>query len=189
MKLTLRYKSIDNVCEVLYNKIVRQYPKIHLLKGFDIKAFLSQETIIEPILFLNDMSLDELIDELLFRYQTLCSVDGIGDIITSYSVMTYTPKGELLRSSYELSFFQKMQKEKLDMVEYYIDKRYSNSFLRYDFWFPKAQVYVEIAPRYFLCDEYKEKIDLKKELFEPIVVITDQDRDNTIQKLKEFYYG
>jgi hypothetical protein len=91
-------------------------------------------------------------------------------------------EGKLLRSSYEIQFFDMLKKYN---VEFDIDGRYPNSSMRYDFYINKNNHYIEIAPLYDKNEKYKLKMDKKKKLFNCFILKNYYDFENY---LREFLY-
>jgi hypothetical protein len=93
--------------------------------------------------------------------------------------------GKLLRSSYEIYFYERIT----DINENYIisiDGMYPNSRLRYDFYMSNGD-YIEICP---ICKnkiktnkiiEYNNRIKKKIELFNPIILSTQEEIDSYIE--------
>lgn len=75
----------------------------------------------------------------------------------------HTEQG-LLRSLFEIEFYNICKKYN---VEFEIDNKYPNSNFRYDFYFPKYDIYIEICPLYETKynEKYTEKMNMKKKIF------------------------
>jgi predicted nucleic acid-binding protein len=64
-------------------------------------------------------------------------------------------------------------------------KKYPNQnrSLRYDFYLPFYNRYIEISPLYNKCEKIKKKIDEKKMLFECVVLTTEKEIIEYIKSL------
>ena len=84
---------------------------------------------------------------------------------------TVTSKdGHTLRSNYERLFFDALIQENVDASRFSTDGYYPNSVLRYDFFFPEINIYVEIAG--MTDPAYLNKLETKIKKFDPIVVFS-----------------
>jgi len=82
----------------------------------------------------------------------------------------------LLRSSSEIKFFEMLNNKK---IEYVIDECYPNSNFRCDFYLPKYNYFIEIAPMYHNNKKYQEKMNYKKKVFDCIIL-------TNISEMKKF---
>jgi hypothetical protein len=93
----------------------------------------------------------------------------------------------LLRSSYEIYFYEKfIQKFKCDdLLE--IDNIYPNSTFRYDFKIHNT--YIEIAPTYNSSEASRKKLDKKKKLFGCVLLTSTKEIDEFIDELNYEMYN
>jgi hypothetical protein len=76
--------------------------------------------------------------------------------------------GHTLRSNLERKFFNALKNANIPNDSFMTDGCYPESIMRYDFYFPKINLYVEIAG--MLSEEYENKLQKKIEKFNPIVL-------------------
>jgi hypothetical protein len=87
----------------------------------------------------------------------------------SFSSVTISDRGDILRSNLERAFYNTAESlGLLDLTEYYVDHHYPSSEYRYDFHFPELNLYIEIAG--MTKPQYLKKLELKKELFSPMIL-------------------
>jgi len=91
----------------------------------------------------------------------------------------WTKEG-LLRSSYEIYFYEKI-KEKCPDVEIQIDNKYPNSSFRYDFFVNGD--YIEICPLLNINESYTKKMEKKKRLFGCVLLSSVQEIDAYILEI------
>jgi hypothetical protein len=82
---------------------------------------------------------------------------------------------KLLRSSYEILFHKMLVDRKIKCE---IDGFYLNSSMRYDFYLPEYDEYIEIAPLYSKDEKYKIKMDKKREIFGCTILKSTQEFEN-----------
>jgi len=87
----------------------------------------------------------------------------------------------LLRSSYEIYFFEKF-KEMFPDKKIKVDNCYPNSNFRYDF-LVNDNLYVEIAPEYDTNESYRSKMEMKEKVFGCIILKTVQEIDEFLRNL------
>ena len=85
--------------------------------------------------------------------------------------------GRLLRSNYEIYFCDLLEK---NSIEFMIDGHYEDSNMRYDFYIPSKNIYIEIAPLYHKDELYRKKMDKKVEIFGSIILVDSKDYDEYI---------
>lgn len=90
-------------------------------------------------------------------------------------------KNALLRSSYEIYFYELLQK--YGITNFTVDKQYPNSSFKYDFFLKDFNIFVEICPKYHRDEKYKVKMDKKKELFGCILLKESKDFEPFIKEL------
>lgn len=97
------------------------------------------------------------------------------------SYRSWIDENTLLRSSYEILFFDRFVK-KFDNWKTLlkVDNRYPESLLRYDFLI-NDKIYVEVCPMYGKNEEYTEKMDKKVEMFGSILLKTTDDIERFIE--------
>ena len=92
----------------------------------------------------------------------------------------YTDNGELLRSSYEINFYFLLKKNE---IEHKVNQHYPNSKMSYDFYLSKYNLYVEIAGA-MIKQKYKEKMILKHQKFDSIILKSEKEQESFIKDLK-----
>lgn len=88
----------------------------------------------------------------------------------NYGINTYTEQGDLLKSNFEIKFYEKSKTVGLLNEQHFINKRYPNSIKSYDFYFPELDLYIELAGN-MKNEEYRNKIIQKQEEFDCLVLI------------------
>lgn len=97
------------------------------------------------------------------------------------SIRLWTTKG-LLRSSFEIYFYELYIDKFGGDDGLSIDKCYPESSFRYDFSFD--DIYIEIAPMYISDEKYRKKMDKKVELFGCVLLKTKQEIEQFICNLR-----
>lgn len=96
-----------------------------------------------------------------------------------------TDKGELLRSSLEIKFYELMKEFDLHKLNYEVEKYYiSGEAFRSDFFFHDINLHIEIAGMMEL-NSYKEKMLYKKNRFGCIVVETEEEMVEICKHIKK----
>lgn len=86
-----------------------------------------------------------------------------------YSPVTFTANGSALRSNLERTFFEILTTNGLtEGTDFSIDGQYPGVAQRYDFWFPKLNLFVEIAGS--STREYRDKMKQKRRDFGAMIV-------------------
>jgi len=88
----------------------------------------------------------------------------------------------LLRSSYEILFHEKLIEYK---IRFLLDGKYPNSSMRYDFFLPDFEIYIEICPMYSKDEKYTLKMDRKKQLFGCILLKDEVEFDHFLNEIME----
>jgi hypothetical protein len=99
---------------------------------------------------------------------------------TLYSFISETHDGKLLHSNLERKFYSMLVDCGLDS-SVHTSGFYENSILMYDFFFPKINMYVEIAG--FSSSDYLDRISEKQKKFN-CVVLTGKDLRNSAKMLQ-----
>ena len=86
----------------------------------------------------------------------------------------------LLRSSYEILFHEKLLEHK---IKFLLDGKYPSSSMRYDFFLPDFETYIEICPMYGKNEKYTLKMDKKKQVFGCILLKNEFDFDHFLNEL------
>lgn len=89
---------------------------------------------------------------------------------------------DLLRSSYEIYFYEKYKELKIE-YDISIDKKYPESSFRYDF--KVKDDYIEICPMIHENHDYKLKMLKKKQIFNCILLSSIKEIDAYLEKLYE----
>ena len=147
----LNWAPICKTVDELREKISKDYAENPYLKFYSIPRAIKTLSKLQRK-WLDDVDFKEFFKE----YQ----VDG-----TMLSRRGYRKwvNGSLLRSSYEIDFYELLQTYNIESI---IDKPYPNSNFRYDFYLPKYNRYIEIAPLMFKCsEEYRLKMTMKQKIF------------------------
>ena len=84
------------------------------------------------------------------------------------------------RSYFEFYFYLKLKENIIDFI---YEKNYPNSKLKFDFYLPKYDIYIEIAGL-MNEKEYREKMKYKKEKFGSIILENREDVDNFFVNLQ-----
>jgi len=165
--------NIEEYLDRISNKIIN-YKYKELYKPYDlIKSFVN-------INILNKFGIKYIYDKIIKNKPQTFKYKKINFIRNKYGYLSITLKGELLKSKGEYDFYQLLINNNID---YIIGKRYPNSTYMYDFYLPKFDAYIEIAG--MMKDQnYKEKMDLKKEKFNSIIIENYKDMLIYIQKIK-----
>ena len=87
----------------------------------------------------------------------------------SYGNISYTDKGEMLRSDNELEFYNTMKQYNLHEEDYIIERNYPGSTMLSDFYFVKLDMHIEIAG--MVDTLYWEKMERKKTEFGAIILV------------------
>jgi len=126
-----------------------KYKEIH--KPYDLISLFCSEPIIRK--YGHKYLYDRLykMDSSVFKYEKVDFKKSM------YGYLSYTDKGELLRSKLEYDFYRLL---KINNIEYKIDKKYPTSNYRYDFYIIEKDIYVEIAGLMHI-KEYFEKMQDK----------------------------
>lgn len=142
-----KYNELSDYLNSIIIKIKDfKYKEIH--KPYDLISLFCTEPIIKK--YGHKYLYDRLykIDSSLFKYEKV-------DFKRSkYGYLSYTERGELLRSKLEYDFYRLLM---INRIEYKIDRKYPKSNYRYDFYIPDKEVYVEIAGMMHV-QEYSEKM-------------------------------
>lgn len=169
------YNGFVKSCElrIIHSKIP------YMIKNSPLHKELVDEWVILGLEYFNK-SIDNVIDDIKKKNKKFHSVDAQ---INSISYLSYTPKGKLLRSNYEIEFYYQLIDIGLkENVDFLIENHYPNSSLKYDFYIKDIDLYVEIAG--MMCNEsYKEKMILKKEKFNSMIV-TPSELNKCIEIIK-----
>lgn len=72
----------------------------------------------------------------------------------------WTNEGNLLRSSYEIYFYESKIKNYIDLI----DQKYKNSKMRFDFKMKNGD-YIEICPMFTNCEKYAAKMETKQKQY------------------------
>lgn len=165
--------NIEEYLDRISNKIIN-YKYKELYKPYDLlKSFVN-------INILNKFGIKYIYDKIIKNNPQTFKYKKINFIRNKYGYLSITLKGELLKSKGEYDFYQLLINNNID---YIIGKRYPNSTYMYDFYLPKFDAYIEIAG--MMKDQnYKEKMDLKKEKFNSIIIENYKDMLIYIQKIK-----
>lgn len=168
-----RYNELTDYLNAIIDKIRDfKYKEVH--KPYDLISLFCTEPIIKKYghKYLYDRM--SKIDNTIFKYEKV-------DFMRSkYGYLSYTEKGELLRSKLEYDFYRLLM---VNDIEYKIDKKYPNSNYRYDFYITDKDIYVEIAGMMHV-PEYSEKMKDKIIKNENVVILeTYQDMLGFIQNI------
>lgn len=101
-----------------------------------------------------------------------------------YGIIAYTDKGEILRSSHEIHFYELMKRFDLHKENYKIETNYPNSLKRCDFYFEDIDLYIEIAGM-MRVNWYKESMDYKQKTFGCMIVEPHDDMIKICKTIKE----
>lgn len=88
--------------------------------------------------------------------------------------------GALLRSSYEIQFYERCKNVGIKFRRSDIDKKYPNSNFRFDFRMPDG-TFIEICPRVLTDESMKKKIAHKVKTFGCIAIASLQEMDSFLQ--------
>lgn len=103
---------------------------------------------------------------------------------TMFGAISYTDKGEILRSNLELHFYECMRRVGLTTENYSIEYKYPNSMKRSDFYFHDIDCHVEVAGMMNI-KWYAENMQNKIDLYKPIVVQCKSEMLDVCRIIKE----
>lgn len=95
--------------------------------------------------------------------------------------------GFIFNSKMELKFYHTLKRKKFPWT-FLVNCRYPNSLMYSDFYFPLIDRHLEIAGAWHMPN-YAEKIQLKIELFDPIIVKKYEEYDIIVDNLINFHQG
>lgn len=165
------YETYDEFVDTCNSKIVSKNIEscLFYLKNTDIeKCFIRCKWVYISLKYF-EKTMDDLIEDIKKINPKIHSLDSIK---TSRGVyISYTENGSILRSSHEIIFYKNLISNGLEETkDFIINGTYPNSRLFYDFYFPKIDLYVEIAG-FMYDDDYKEKMNLKNKQFKSKIIL------------------
>lgn len=172
--------SYDDFIRYCYFVITRNF--YYKLSSYPIRKKLLDKKSISAGITLFDTDVDSIIDDLKSIDPEIMKYDLKESYRSVYGYAWFTFDGRLLRSSYETDFYLRLIGAGLKDSDFYIDKNYPNSNMRYDFYFHKLGLYIEIAGLAGNA-EYDKGIDLKKKQFNPLI-ISPEEIPETIEMIK-----
>lgn len=165
-----------------YNILERRTPKLFIMRSFDVFDFLVNNFIlIKVYLEYFKISKYEFIISLKTLFNNINSVDSSDKQIQFGNMHWFD--GKFFRSNNELNFYVMLKEIGYDSTEILVDEIYTNSTLRYDFYLPDIEVYIEIAGM-MNRPKYVDKMKLKNAIFGSWIV-EPEEFEETIVKLKE----
>lgn len=160
------------------------------LDTYPLAAELLTKPLVRNGLGFFEISVDELCAKVVAFAPEVCSLSTkkffkqmMGEGLAGYGFLSYTKDGQLLRSSHELNFYTMLMSVGGDAWKIRVDQNYPGSQLRYDFYFPIVDVYVEICG-FGNWDEYIQKVTGKREQFGSWLLWNEADFESAIERLK-----
>jgi hypothetical protein len=173
------FKTVEDLIKNINNKIDNNFA----IKFMPVEKFILERIpkIQVQILGLTVEELSEKINH-LFRIEEYYENRG-----QKQAIRKYTNNGELLRSSYEILFYEEFI-SKFPQIKLSVDKKYPESNFRYDFLIDD-KFFIEICPMYSQKSslEYSKRIDYKVEIFGAIKLTSVKEIKRFIENFKELY--
>jgi hypothetical protein len=185
----MKVKGYDNKCivENIENRSRIKKKLFHTLESFEerIKEDIQQNKIgdfihIKEIISLythSQFMILNIEDPFVFMSNYLNVVDnydnGCVKQLNKYNNFTLRVNEGMLRSSYEILFYELLCHKN---IEFILDKQYpqktNTKKLRFDFYLPKYDLYIEISPRFTTDETIRNKVLVKQSLFGCIILKT-----------------
>jgi hypothetical protein len=185
-KLLKKYGTVEKVCEYLKETRNINAPKT----VSELNQIISEDVDENP--YIQYYFIEKLVKRYPKIYFDLLKLDPIeflsvyvvegGKLHTNQSRGAYKTyrkwleDGSLLRSSYEIKFFDLLKKYGIE--NFSVDGFYPNSNMRYDF--KVGEVYIEIAPLYGKVQEYSKKMDQKRLEFGAVILDSTVDYEEYV---------
>lgn len=193
----------EKIAELLMaDKRKFNYTLHHNLESFDIKI----RDDIEKGLIYNYMHINDIISFYSETQFILLDIDDILGFMQNYIIVSekyteketqncglyrnYTMKIDegFLRSSFEILFYRLLKQRN---INFNLDNKYPQDnnpgSLRYDFYLPDYDRYIEISPLYQSKKAVKESVDKKKKLFNCDILCTKEEISQYVKSLPDIF--
>lgn len=186
------FNSVDALVNYVYNTYLSEAIKISASKSLIVKQ-LKDKKLIHLACESLSLNFDDFINNYLIVYIKAQNEYNDNNVVfykqTNRGYLYITKEGYLLHSAFEKDFYLAMVKHGLNNKAFDVNGLYPNqngTKYRYDFYFSEIDIYIEIAGLIGI-PQYNEKLKLKKQLFNPIVIYTRKDIEPTIKLISEYY--
>jgi hypothetical protein len=196
----LKYDNNINIAKEKYTEYLKSknIPIINTYEDFvkfceyyNYTLLFKKYNIIKNLLpnYATDLLIDEELTQIINSFPLLTD-----ELNLKYSICKYTENGKLLKSSFEIQFYNKLLEEGFkEDIDFSIERKYKEDFdneksnMKSDFYFYKTKDHIEICG--MMKDEkYKTKMLQKKEKFN-CTLVQPNDIIEFIRRYKQNHYN